>query len=63
MTAAKPPARYGAVWGARAGGFALPSHTINWDMTRPCALFLVESVPARLSYIGMAWQFLALKLP
>ena len=22
MTTAKPPARYGAMWGARAGGFA-----------------------------------------
>ncbi|MCP1755666.1 hypothetical protein [Bradyrhizobium elkanii] len=63
MTAAKPLARYGAVWGARAGGFARPSYTISRDMTRLCALFLVESVPARLSYIGMPWQFLALKLP
>lgn len=35
MTTAKPPARYGAVWGARAGGFALPSYTISWDTTQP----------------------------
>ena len=33
MTTAKPPARYGAIGGARAGGFALPSYTITWDTT------------------------------
>jgi TPR repeat protein len=33
MTTAKPPARYGAMWGARAGGFALPSYTITGDTT------------------------------
>jgi hypothetical protein len=34
MTTAKPPARYGAVWGARAGGFALPIYIISWDATQ-----------------------------
>jgi hypothetical protein len=29
VTTAKPPARYGAIWGARPGGFALPSPTGN----------------------------------
>ena len=33
MTAAKPPARYGAMEGARAGGFATASYTIKWDVT------------------------------
>ena len=33
MTAAKPPARYGAIGGARAGGFATASYTIKWDVT------------------------------
>lgn len=27
MTTAKPPARYGAIGGARPGGFALPTYT------------------------------------
>jgi hypothetical protein len=34
MTTAKPPARYGAIEGARAGSFALSSYTISWDTTR-----------------------------
>ena len=33
MTTAKPPARYGAIWGARPDGFALPSYTITGDTT------------------------------
>lgn len=33
MTTAKPPARYGAMCGARTGGFALPSYTITGDTT------------------------------
>ena len=33
MTTAKPPARYGAIGGARPGGFALPSYTITRDTT------------------------------
>jgi len=33
VTTAKPPARYGAIWGARPGGFALPSYTITGDTT------------------------------
>ena len=31
MTTAKPPARYGAIEGARPGGFALPSYTTTGD--------------------------------
>ncbi|MBR0974327.1 hypothetical protein [Bradyrhizobium japonicum] len=31
MTTAKPPARYGAIGGARPGGFALPSYTTERD--------------------------------
>jgi hypothetical protein len=33
VTTAKPPARYGAIWGARPDGFALPSYTITVDTT------------------------------
>ncbi|MCK1407741.1 hypothetical protein [Bradyrhizobium sp. 76] len=33
MTTAKPPARYGAIGGARPGGFALPSYTTTGDTT------------------------------
>ncbi|WP_128917797.1 hypothetical protein [Bradyrhizobium nanningense] len=33
MTTAKPPARYGAMWGARPRGFALPSYTTTEDTT------------------------------
>ncbi|MGY4312568.1 hypothetical protein [Bradyrhizobium sp. JR3.5] len=33
MTTAKPPARYGAIGGARPGGFALPSYTTSGDTT------------------------------
>jgi hypothetical protein len=33
VTTAKPPARYGAIGGARTGGFALPSYTITGDTT------------------------------
>jgi hypothetical protein len=33
VTTAKPPARYGAIGGARPGGFALPSYTITGDTT------------------------------
>ena len=35
MTTAKPPARYRAIWGARPGGFALPSYTTTGDTTAP----------------------------
>jgi len=35
VTTAKPPARYGATWRARAGGFALPSYTTIGDTTKP----------------------------
>jgi hypothetical protein len=43
VTTAKPPARYGAIWGARPGGFALPSYTINGDTTqrRFCILVII----------------------
>src|SRR6478735_3488983 len=34
VTTAKPPARYGAIGGARPGGFALPSYTTIGDTTR-----------------------------
>lgn len=34
VTTAKPSARYGAMWGARADGFALPSYTITGDTTQ-----------------------------
>ena len=34
MPTAKPPAHYGAIWGSRAGGFALPSYTTSRDTTR-----------------------------
>jgi hypothetical protein len=34
VTTAKPPARYGAIGGARPGGFALPSYTTTGDTTR-----------------------------
>jgi hypothetical protein len=47
MTTAKPPARYGAVWCARAGGFALPSYTISWDTT------LARSAFAQPGRLGM----------
>ena len=33
VTTAKPPARYGAIGGARPGGFALPSYTTTRDTT------------------------------
>ncbi|MBR0801844.1 hypothetical protein JQ615_41685 [Bradyrhizobium jicamae] len=33
MTTAKSPARYGAMWGAPPGGFALPTYTITRDTT------------------------------
>jgi hypothetical protein len=33
VTTAKPPARYGAIGGARSGGFALPSYTTTGDTT------------------------------
>jgi hypothetical protein len=33
VTTAKPPARYGAIWGARPGGFVLPSYTTTGDTT------------------------------
>ena len=33
VTTAKPPARYGAIGGARPGGFALPSYTTSGDTT------------------------------
>jgi hypothetical protein len=33
VTTAKPPARYGAIGGARPGGFALPSYTTTGDTT------------------------------
>ena len=33
MPTAKPPVRYGAIGGARPGGFALPSYTITRDTT------------------------------
>jgi len=33
VTAAKPPARYGAIGGARPGGLALPSYTTTGDTT------------------------------
>jgi hypothetical protein len=42
MTTAKPPARYGAIWGARAGGFALPSYTTTGDVTLHCLRSRVE---------------------
>jgi transposase len=34
VTAAKPPARYGAIGGARPGGLALPSYTTTGDTTK-----------------------------
>ncbi|MET3913215.1 hypothetical protein ABID59_007592, partial [Bradyrhizobium sp. S3.3.6] len=33
VTTAKPPARYGAIGGARPGGLALPSYTTTGDTT------------------------------
>ncbi|WP_212400029.1 hypothetical protein, partial [Bradyrhizobium jicamae] len=42
VTTAKPPARYGALWGARPGGFALPSYTITRDTT----FWTCKDVPA-----------------
>jgi len=33
VTTAKPPARYGAIGGARPGGFALPSYIATGDTT------------------------------
>lgn len=35
MTTAKPPARYGAIWGARPSGFALPSYSTTGETTMP----------------------------
>ena len=34
MPTAKPPARYGAIGGARPGGFTLPSYTHHWEHDR-----------------------------
>ncbi|WP_208639279.1 hypothetical protein, partial [Bradyrhizobium forestalis] len=37
VTTAKPPARYGAIGGARPGGFALPSYTTSGDTIQVAA--------------------------
>jgi hypothetical protein len=37
VTTEKPPARYGAIWGARATGFTLPSYTGD-TTTRSCLM-------------------------
>lgn len=55
MTTAKPPARYGAMWGARPGGFALPSYTTTGDTTTPCnALVASTQIEGRTNRV--AWS-------
>ncbi|MGY4461999.1 hypothetical protein [Bradyrhizobium sp. LB13.1] len=43
VTTAKPPARYGAMGGARPDGFALPSYTTTGDTTENSGLMRVRA--------------------
>jgi hypothetical protein len=54
VTTAKPPARYGAIGGARPGGFALPSYTTTGDTTTP-----VESEERKNPAAGLGWRLTA----
>ena len=51
MTTAKPPARYGAIGGARPGGFALPSYTTTGDTTAGTAGSFDDTILTLLSAI------------
>jgi len=53
VTTAKPPARYGAIDGARAAGFAPLSYTTTGDTTPPAGATVMALGGASVGYLDI----------